>query len=243
MEGVAVKPLTVGFHETPFLSKLNQENKLGFWFQLSDRERQQVGSPWGPSDPQNLNRYSYVQNNPVRWTDPTGHWTFSVDYTWSGFAIGGGRFSISVALDQQGNVGLVVSPGGGGYTAAGGSAGISGTWTPAPSINDLKGWSAQVGGSVREAVGPGGELVFFQSNGVGYVGVSLGGGAGLQVPFPAEIHGTMTYSFLPFQCNIRTGVCQNVFQNGDSSRRNNTSDMGSNGTKPPPSKNDSKRRT
>ena len=73
MEGVAVKPLTVGFHETQFLGKLNGENQLGFWFQLSSKERQQVGSPWGPSNPQALNRYSYVQNNPLKYTDPSGH--------------------------------------------------------------------------------------------------------------------------------------------------------------------------
>jgi hypothetical protein len=82
MAGVAVKPLTVGFHETPFLSKLNQENKLGFWFQLDDRARQRAGSPWGPSDPQNLNRYSYALNNPLKYTDPTGHMGMSVDYFW-----------------------------------------------------------------------------------------------------------------------------------------------------------------
>ncbi|MCG8350356.1 MAG: hypothetical protein MI924_21535, partial [Chloroflexales bacterium] len=37
-------------------------------------ERQQVGSPWGPHNPQALNRYSYVLNNPLRWTDPSGHY-------------------------------------------------------------------------------------------------------------------------------------------------------------------------
>jgi len=73
MDGVAVKPLTVGFHETQFLGKLNQENGFGFWFQLSDEARQQVGSPWGPTNPQALNRYSYVLNNPLKWTDPSGH--------------------------------------------------------------------------------------------------------------------------------------------------------------------------
>lgn len=74
MDGIAVKPLTVGFHETQFLRKLNGENKFGFWFQLGDKERQQVGSPWGPSNPQALNRYSYVQNNPLKYTDPSGHY-------------------------------------------------------------------------------------------------------------------------------------------------------------------------
>ena len=29
-----------------------------------------------PGNPQSLNRYSYVLNNPVRYTDPTGHWEF-----------------------------------------------------------------------------------------------------------------------------------------------------------------------
>ena len=28
----------------------------------------------GPADPQQLNRFSYVSNNPVKNTDPTGHW-------------------------------------------------------------------------------------------------------------------------------------------------------------------------
>jgi hypothetical protein len=79
MKGVAVKPLTVGFHEAPFLSKLNQENQLGFWFQLSNKQRQQAGSPWGPSNPQALNRYSYVLNNPLKYTDPTGHTTYRVN--------------------------------------------------------------------------------------------------------------------------------------------------------------------
>gem|GEM_PF-5543760 len=73
MDGVAVKPLTVGFHETQFLGKLNSENQAGFWFQLSDEEKEQAGSSWGPENPQALNRYSYVQNNPLRWVDPTGH--------------------------------------------------------------------------------------------------------------------------------------------------------------------------
>jgi RHS repeat-associated protein len=85
MEGVAVKPLTVGFHETQFLGKLNGENKLGFWFQLSDRERQRAGSPWGPANPQALNRYAYVQNNPLKYTDPTGHVFVPPQYDISGW--------------------------------------------------------------------------------------------------------------------------------------------------------------
>ncbi|MCG8350349.1 MAG: hypothetical protein MI924_21500 [Chloroflexales bacterium] len=71
---MARKPLTVGFHEAGFAATLNGENRQPFWFQLSAEERQQVGSPWGPSNPQALNRYSYVENNPITQVDPTGHW-------------------------------------------------------------------------------------------------------------------------------------------------------------------------
>jgi hypothetical protein len=73
LEGVARKPLTVDFHEPGLVAKRAQENQFGPWFQLSDDETQQLGSPWGPANPQALNRYSYVQNNPLRYTDPSGH--------------------------------------------------------------------------------------------------------------------------------------------------------------------------
>jgi hypothetical protein len=69
----ALKPLTVDFHEPGFGAQLAGENTQAFWFQMSNEERRQVGSPWGPMNPQALNRYSYVQNNPLRYTDPSGH--------------------------------------------------------------------------------------------------------------------------------------------------------------------------
>jgi len=73
MEGIAVKPLTVDFHEGGFLGKVNGENRLAFWFQLNKEGRKQAGSPWGPANTQALNRYSYVHNNPLKYTDPSGH--------------------------------------------------------------------------------------------------------------------------------------------------------------------------
>ena len=108
MDGVAVKPLTVGFHETEFLEKLNSENQRGFWFQLSDDEQEQVASSWGPSDPQALNRYSYVRNRPLVYTDPTGH----VDCASGPCAEGGG-----------GGRGTGGSGGGRGSGSSGGSSG------------------------------------------------------------------------------------------------------------------------
>lgn len=61
------------FHEPGLIARLNQENQFGPWFTLSAEQHQQLGSPWGPQNPQALNRYAYVLNNPLRWTDPSGH--------------------------------------------------------------------------------------------------------------------------------------------------------------------------
>ncbi|MDW8101216.1 MAG: RHS repeat-associated core domain-containing protein [Anaerolineae bacterium] len=38
-----------------------------------------------PGNPQALNRYSYVLNNPIKYTDPSGHW---VETAWDLFSIG-----------------------------------------------------------------------------------------------------------------------------------------------------------
>jgi hypothetical protein len=73
VDGIALKPLMISFSEPGFLSKANQENQFGPWFTLSNKERQQLGSPMGPANPQALNRDAYVLNNPVRNTDPSGH--------------------------------------------------------------------------------------------------------------------------------------------------------------------------
>ncbi len=71
--------LTVDFHESSFVSSLNAEIAFsldrGFWFQLSKQD-QGSRALFGPSNPQALNRYSYVMSNPLRYTDPTGHFLF-----------------------------------------------------------------------------------------------------------------------------------------------------------------------
>jgi RHS repeat-associated protein len=68
--------LTVDFHKREFLSSAQGENVLvlgkGFWFQLSGQDQQKF-DPSGPNNPQALNRYSYVLNNPIHYVDPTGH--------------------------------------------------------------------------------------------------------------------------------------------------------------------------
>ena len=66
MDGVALRPLTVAFHEPGFIATLNSEG--------AQADKLHWG---GPANPQALNRYSYVMNNPMRWTDPTGHVGYS----------------------------------------------------------------------------------------------------------------------------------------------------------------------
>ena len=62
MDGVALRPLTVAFHEPGFIATLNGEG--------AQADKLHWG---GPVNPQVLNRYAYVGNNPMRWTDPSGH--------------------------------------------------------------------------------------------------------------------------------------------------------------------------
>jgi RHS repeat-associated protein len=67
---VALAPLTVDFHEPGFLAEANAENAFTLAKGFFDADRK---PRTGPANPQALNRYSYVLNNPVRYTDPTGH--------------------------------------------------------------------------------------------------------------------------------------------------------------------------
>ena len=84
-DDVELRPLTVDFHEPDFASTVGDENAFtlerGFWFQLNDDDRQAAKYQWGPKNPQALNRYAYVLNNPLRYTDPTGHHHGAQNYT------------------------------------------------------------------------------------------------------------------------------------------------------------------
>lgn len=73
MAGSGLRSLTTDFTDPAFTLKLNQEQHSTPWFTLSQAQQQEIGSPWGPANPQSLNRYSYVQNNPLTYTDPSGH--------------------------------------------------------------------------------------------------------------------------------------------------------------------------
>jgi len=68
-------PLTTNMAE--FASQIGEENReiaqYGWFFQWDEEVREKHNVPMGPTNPQALNRYAYVLNNPLKYTDPTGH--------------------------------------------------------------------------------------------------------------------------------------------------------------------------
>jgi len=89
-------PLTVDFHE--FIAQVGEENRLvekyGPFFKWNEKVRKDHPVPMGPGNPQALNRYIYVYNNPLRNIDPNGHdgidilefqLTFGNSDAWSAF--------------------------------------------------------------------------------------------------------------------------------------------------------------
>ena len=95
------------------------------------------------------------------------------------------RLGKSLAVDGFGHWGILNCFGGGGMILSGISPiGLSMTITNSPSINNLSGWSVQIGGSVSEFIGPGLEFVFFKGEDkIIYVGVTIGGKIMLNLPF------------------------------------------------------------
>jgi len=59
-------PLTVDYHENQFLEQLNFENRTRF-------QDPTFSLPPVPTNSTSFDRYAYSLNNPIRYTDPTGH--------------------------------------------------------------------------------------------------------------------------------------------------------------------------
>jgi hypothetical protein len=149
-----------------------------------------------PTNPQSLNRYSYVLNNPLKYTDPTGLNTIAIGLNATGGICAAGEISAILVVDDKGNWGLM-SLGGGGYMIGGaGSAGGFYQWTNADTIYDLEGLTYQTGGSITPAVGPtvGVEWVVGQ----GYTGFNINVAAGVGTP---ELHGILTYQDIAVKGN------------------------------------------
>ncbi|MBK9943309.1 MAG: RHS repeat-associated core domain-containing protein [Kouleothrix sp.] len=189
MDGVQLRPLTVDFHEPGFLGQIASEN----------RGNDDKLNTMGLQNPQALNRYSYTQNNPLRWIDSTGHWTASVCLCFSGDVVfGGGSVGFELSFDGEGNIGVGYSWDTVATTAAAG-AGVSldiGYSPDEPEIGAM-GTSIVTGGSVDVGVAIGADYEKYKaSETTAYNKVSLSVGVGIKasffpglpVPIPAEGH-------------------------------------------------------
>ncbi len=79
IDGIGLAALTTDFSDPMFAAQIVAE-QAGALDKKIDRS--------GPAHTQALNRYSYVQNNPLKWTDPTGHTWKMTRYAAADLAIG-----------------------------------------------------------------------------------------------------------------------------------------------------------
>jgi len=91
----------------------------------------------------------YVVNNPLRYNDPYGWWTFSIGIFGQGGCGAGATGAVAIAIDGHGNIGLVSSTGVMGVGGASVATGFQLQFTTADTVSDLEGKSSQSGGSTN----------------------------------------------------------------------------------------------
>jgi DMSO/TMAO reductase YedYZ molybdopterin-dependent catalytic subunit len=129
--------------------------------------------------------------------------TYQAGVGGSAFLGVGVRADLSVAMDNEGDLALLFGIGGGGYTSAGyNKVGPFFTKTNAPSVDNLSGWSVQVGGQIGETASIGYEHIIFSNEEQIYHGESVGGGSALMAPFPGEMHGTFEHTWMLDKLNL-----------------------------------------
>jgi RHS repeat-associated protein len=148
-----------------------------------------------PVNPQNLNRYSYVLNNPLRYNDPYGWWTLSplLSINISGGIGYGFAFNANIVFDNQGGIAFIWQFSHGPYVGISASAGPQFQYTSAEYVEELEGPCTERGLSSavpNVAVARAGFSVGFEGivpEDYSYRGVNinpgLGGGLG-----PVEMH-------------------------------------------------------
>ncbi|BEH09273.1 RHS repeat-associated core domain-containing protein [Geobacter sulfurreducens subsp. ethanolicus] len=105
-----------------------------------------------PEDPQSLNRYAYARNNPILYSDPTGHWFFFDDLVAAvvGAVVGGISAAIQGGDIWQG-IGVGAVAGWVGYNTFGAAAGGISHWGLAGGVGPpTQGMitAGQIGGSI-----------------------------------------------------------------------------------------------
>ena len=157
------------------------------------------------SNPQGLNSYSYVSNNPIVKIDPNGEWEvhFSPIIPGTNYGLGGeiGN-SWTVGFASDGTFGLSTSAHGGGLTGADASINWTAGYSNAETWSDTMGTSnyVQVGGKV----GVGFSVTTNYSDGK-YTGTDINFGVGVRgLPdVPVAFSGGANKSVPVFQGNIK----------------------------------------
>jgi len=138
-----------------------------------------------------INFYSYVHNNPAKFSDPRGLWAGGLGGTLGGIIgvpsiAGGGEGSCATVIDGEGNIGLLccLAFGAGTVIPAGGSLSLQGTILTCPNcktICDMEGGfvAVQVFGAAGEGAAGGGSVSLNMRNATISVSGGPAGGAGL----------------------------------------------------------------
>jgi hypothetical protein len=153
-----------------------------------------------PVNPQNLNRYTYVLNNPLCYIDPSGRNTIAVGvWVLAGFGLAV-EAGAMIVIDDNGNWGYIVYEGGGIFGGGSIAGGVTFQWTNADTILDLEGVQIQTGGSVNMPIA-GGTVGVEHVMGIvdnAYQGVNVNVGVAASV-LPAEVHSVVTYTDVDHQ--------------------------------------------
>ena len=123
-------------------------------------------------------------------------WTGTVDLGAFVAPLGAaGRISVSLGIDHEGGIGFILSPGAGGSTPIV-SAGAGATFTNAPNLNTLNGYSVQTGGCLKTGVGACGEVTVFKDSASEqtYWGLSVSTIGEISFGLPGSFHGTFENS-------------------------------------------------
>lgn len=172
-----------------------------------------VGSPtaWYPEtneeiplNPQALNRYTYVLNNPLKYVDPEGLWTFQLGLSLSaGWALGG-SVSLGLVFSPLGVQGYITpAPAAPAFPQAGVS--LQGIYTNAPDTQALTGnpsLTTVIGGTGPSFIGGG----VIGTAGAGYGGGGLEIGIGTPGPtFKTSVGPTFVTPAFPPPQIVPTG--------------------------------------